>query len=174
MLTEEQVLTKLASYKDAIIKIKNDRDKAKAAYADITSQKEQAIAERDRAYEDLQTVKNELETSKQHLIKVEDGCTEVDSELKNAKERLEEKEVAYDELHSQYLELQTFCNTVQEELKKVESQNGIYKSDISKLQKQLESIQQQSQQTLYNEKAAKENFMNEISRVINEASEVLD
>ena len=26
MLTEEQVLTKLASYKDAIIKIKNDRD----------------------------------------------------------------------------------------------------------------------------------------------------
>lgn len=195
MLTEEQVLTKLASYKDAIIKIKNDRDKAKAAYADlednieikekeiielrnsiadITSQKEQAIAERDRAYEDLQTVKNELETSKQHLIKIEDGCTEADSELKNVKEHLEEKEVAYDELHSQYLELQNVCNTVQEELKKVESQNGIYKSDISKLQKQLESIQQQSQQTLYNEKAAKENFMNEISRVINEASEVLD
>ena len=145
MLTEEQVLTKLASYKDAIIKIKNDRDKVKAAYADITSQKEQAIAERDKAYEDLQAVKNELETSKQHLIKVEDGCTEADSELKNVKERLEEKEVAYDELHSQYLELQTFCNTVQEELKKVESQNGIYKSDISKLQKQLESIQQQSQ-----------------------------
>lgn len=195
MLTEEQVLTKLASYKDAIIKIKNDRDKAKVAYADlednieikekeiielrnsiadITSQKEQAITERDRAYEDLQTVKNELETSKQHLIKIEDGCTEADSELKNVKERLEEKEVAYDELHSQYLELQTFCNTVQEELKKVESQNGIYKSDISKLQKQLEGIQQQSQQTLYNEKAAKENFMNEISRVINEASEVLD
>ena len=30
MLTEEQVLTKLASYKDAIIKIKKERDKAKA------------------------------------------------------------------------------------------------------------------------------------------------
>lgn len=207
MLTEEQVLTKLASYKDAIIKIKNDRDKARADYADlkeksyhtvkhlvednievkekeiaelktsitdINSQKERAITERDKVYEDLQTTKNELESLKQHLIKDEESCTKADSELKNAKERLEEKEASYDELHSQYLELQTFCNTVQEELKKVESQNGIYKSDISKLQKQLEGIQQQSQQTLYNEKAAKENFMNEISRVINEASEVLD
>lgn len=207
MLTEEQVLTKLASYKDAIIKIKNDRDKARADYADlkeksyhtvkhlvednievkekeivelkasitnINSQKDQAITERDKVYEDLQTTKNELESLKQHLIKDEESCTKADSELKNAKERLEEKEASYDELHSQYLELQTFCNTVQEELKKVESQNGIYKSDISKLQKQLEGIQQQSQQTLYNEKAAKENFMNEISRVINEASEVLD
>lgn len=207
MLTEEQVLTKLASYKDAIIKIKNDRDKARADYADlkeksyhtvkhpvednievkekeiaelkasitdINSQKERVITERDKAYEDLQTTKNELESLKQHLIKDEESCTKADSELKNVKECLEEKEASYDELHSQYLELQTFCNTVQEELKKVESQNGIYNSDISKLQKQLEGIQQQSQQTLYNEKAAKENFMNEISRVINEASEVLD
>lgn len=207
MLTEEQVLQKLASYKDAIIKIKNDRDKAKADYADLKdktyhtikhlvednievkekeilelkdsvadmdSRREQVIIERDKIYEDLQASRTELESLKQHLIKDEESCTKADDELKSVKERLEEKEASYDELHSKFMELQTFCNTVQEELKKVESQNGIYKSDISKLQKQLENIQQQSQQTLYNERAAKENFMNEISRVINEASEVLE
>lgn len=104
--------------------------------------------------------------------------TEQENEILKEIETLKEKIISYKEnyntLQNKYEQLKTFSDNVQNELSKVNQQNGIYKSDIEKLQNQLKDIQQQNQQTKIDDQAAKDAFMQELSRVINDASTVLE
>jgi len=192
-VTETEVLQKLASYKDAIIKLKNERNE----------NKELAQKATDEATH-WQNSYNTLKEQSYHTIKhlVEDNIEQKEVEIENLHKTIDElqnqlndkdyltnllknnfnididdlrkqSEKKYVELDEKYQQLKAFSETVQSELEKVRSQNGFYKSDIEKLQQRLQDIQSQNQQTRQNEQAAKEAFMQELSRVVNEASEVL-
>lgn len=233
-MTEAEVLEKLASYKDAIIRIKTERNearqKAEELQQKVDTQNVNYMQDSKESWEKAdhwERLYNDLKEKSYHTIKhlvedniepkeveiaelrkdieackgllqdsdyaisnlVKDGAYVVltreeyqsweskDSEAETRQTVLEatvkEKTEAYELLQNKYNELKAFSESVQTELQKVQSQNGIYKSDVENLQKQLEAIQKQSQQTKYEEQVAKDNFMKELSRVMNEASEVL-
>lgn len=93
------------------------------------------------------------------LVQVKDKLISLKEEKKNLQDRCNQ--------------LQGFCDNMQNELNKVTEQNGIYKSDIVKLQEQLDNIQKQSQQSQESDKNAKDAFMQELSRVLKEANEAV-
>lgn len=79
-------------------------------------------------------------------------------------------------LKAQYNQLKTVSDNVQAELVKVTEQNGFYHSDIENLQAQLKAAteqNQQSQQAMATDAAAKDAFMQEMSRILDEANKAL-
>lgn len=89
------------------------------------------------------------------------------------KDSVIEFKIKYKDLQEKYNQLKNFSDNVQIELEKTKSQNGIYKRDIEKLQDQLNNIQKQNQQIKETGQAAKDAFMQELTRAMNEASEAL-
>ena len=80
MLTEEQVLQKLASYKDAIIKIKNDRDKARADYADL----------KEKSYHTIKhLVEDNIEVKEKEIGELKTQLNSSTNDIQNLKNSLE-------------------------------------------------------------------------------------
>ena len=77
-------------------------------------------------------------------------------------------------LENRCQQIQDFSTNMQAELAKIKEQNGVYQSDITRLQGQLESIQKQSQQTVETEKEAREAFVQELSRGLDDANRALE
>ena len=90
MLTEEQVLQKLASYKDAIIKIKNDRDKARSDYADL----------KEKSYHTIKhLVEDNIEVKEKEIEELKTQLNSSTNDIQNLKNSLEQKDIEFNNLH---------------------------------------------------------------------------
>lgn len=143
-MTEQEVLKKLADYKDAILGIKNKKIEAEKNF-------------------------DELKTKTYHTIKhlVENNIEVKEVEILNLKQQLTEKQNLLD---VKIVELDSIKNNYNDILKKYQALS----ESNNNLQNELKSLQDQGSKTKQENDAAKEAFMQELSRVLNEASSVLD
>lgn len=94
--------------------------------------------------------------------------------INNLKDKIVTLKQENTSLKTQYEQLKVFSDSVNVELEKIRQQNGVYQSDIQNLQNQLAAIQEQSQQNAATEETAKEAFMSEITRALEEANKALE
>lgn len=143
-MTEQEVLKKLADYKDAILGIKNKKIEAEKNF-------------------------DSLKTKTYHTIKhlVENNIEVKEVEILNLKQQLTEKQNLLD---VKIVELENIKNNYNDILKKYQALS----ENNNSLQNELKNLQDQGSKTKQENDAAKEAFMQELSRVLNEASSVLD
>ena len=143
-MKEEEVLEKLRSYKDAIIKLKEDRDFYKTNFLSL----------KEKAY---LTIK--------HLV--EDNIEPKEKEIFDLTNQLSHS-------NEKNSNLTQICDGVNRDLSNVKQLYEICKADKQRLQDQLNELQQQTQQSRQSEEQAKIAFMQEIERVVNDANNVLN
>lgn len=89
---------------------------------------------------------------------------------------MEEKEVLekIESLKNTIIEFKAKYQKLQDSFDEVSIKNADLVNQINVLQDQLSAVQAQSQQTKHDDQAAKDAFMQELTRAINDANEVLN
>lgn len=149
MLTEEQVLQKLASYKDAIIKIKNDRDKARADYVDL----------KEKSYHTIKhLVEDNIEVKEKEIEELKTQLNSSTNDIQNLKNSLEQKDIEFNNLH----------------LKWQEASKNLYEKEmeITELKNRVQELE--TEKTKYTEGIPSEEFISKINGIIEEAEKVLE
>ncbi len=149
MLTEEQVLQKLASYKDAIIKIKNDRDKARSDYADL----------KEKSYHTIKhLVEDNIEVKEKEIEELKTQLNSSTNDIQNLKNSLEQKDIEFNNLH----------------LKWQEASKNLYEKEmeITELKNRVQELE--TEKTKYTEGIPSEEFISKINGIIEEAEKVLE
>ena len=188
MMTEDEVLEKLASYKDAIIRIKNERDSAKQKAEElqlkIDSQNETYMQDSKEAWEKAdhwEKSYNDLKEKSYHTIKhlVEDNIEVKEKEIEELKKNtessqalLKDKDYLINQLQSNF-NVRLFNENDEKLLANIQSQLQNAEAEKEKLQRQIIELQQQNQQTLQDEASARNAFLTELDRVMQEAGAVL-
>lgn len=149
MLTEEQVLQKLASYKDAIIKIKNDRDKARADYTDL----------KEKSYHTIKhLVEDNIEVKEKEIEELKTQLNSSTNDIQNLKNSLEQKDTEFNNLHFKWQEASK--NLYEKEMEITELKNKVQELETEK--------------TKYTEGIPSEEFISKINGIIEEAEKVLE
>lgn len=148
MLTEEQVLQKLASYKDAIIKIKNDRDKARVDYADL----------KEKSYHTIKhLVEDNIEVKEKEIEELKTQLNSSINDIQNLKNSLEQKDTEFNNLHFKWQEASK--NLYEKEM------------EITGLKNKVQELE--TEKTKYTEGIPSEEFISKINGIIEEAEKVL-
>lgn len=148
MLTEEQVLQKLASYKDAIIKIKNDRDKARVDYADL----------KEKSYHTIKhLVEDNIEVKEKEIEELKTQLNSSINDIQNLKNSLEQKDTEFNNLHFKWQGASK--NLYEKEMEITELKNKVQELETEK--------------TKYTEGIPSEEFISKINGIIEEAEKVL-
>lgn len=149
MLTEEQVLQKLASYKDAIIKIKNDRDKARVGYADL----------KEKSYHTIKhLVEDNIEVKEKEIGELKTQLNSSTNDIQNLKNSLEQKDTEFNNLHFKWQEASK--NLYEKEMEITELKNKVQELETEK--------------TKYTEGIPSEEFISKINGIIEEAEKALE
>lgn len=77
------------------------------------------------------------------------------------------------DLKTHYKELKEYCDGIQLQLDEANKKNIDLENTVAELRTQLEGAQKQGQQNLENEKAAKDAFLQELTKAIEDANEAL-
>lgn len=77
------------------------------------------------------------------------------------------------DLKTHYKELKEYCDGIQLQLDEANKKNIDLENTVAELRNQLEGAQKQGQQSLENEKAAKDAFLQELTKAIEDANEAL-
>lgn len=149
MLTEEQVLQKLASYKDAIIKIKNDRDEARVDYADL----------KEKSYHTIKhLVEDNIEVKEKEIEELKTQLNSSINDIQNLKNSLEQKDTEFNNLHFKWQEASK--NLYEKEMEITELKNKVQELETEK--------------TKYTEGIPSEEFISKINGIIEEAEKALE
>lgn len=149
MLTEEQVLQKLASYKDAIIKIKNDRDKARSDYTDL----------KEKSYHTIKhLVEDNIEVKEKEIEELKTQLNSSTNDIQNLRNSLEQKDTEFNKLH----------------LKWQEASKNLYEKEmeITELKNKVQELE--AEKTKYTEEIPSEEFISKINEIIEEAEKTLE
>ena len=102
----------------------------------------------------------------------------LEAEILNLCQSFKDKVIALkqrnEELKTHFKQAKEYCDTLDEKLKRAENESAIKDARIAELEAQLSNVKQQSQETSDADKAAKEAFMQELSRVIEDANTALE
>ena len=138
MMSETEVLEKLTSYKDAIIKLKQERDEARSKVSNMEVE--------------LIDLRKDLEACNNIILEKDTKIAGVQSTNEQLRQENSELSTKIQDLTTEKANLET---------------------DLNNVKSQLQNLQSQSQQNQQESAAAKDAFMQELSRVLNEASSAL-
>lgn len=93
--------------------------------------------------------------------------------VKTLKDGVQTLKVKNADLKTHYKELKEYCDGIQLQLDEANKKNVDLENTIAELKDQLEGAQRQGQQSLENEKAAKDAFLQELTKAIEDANEAL-
>lgn len=195
MMTENEVLEKLASYKDAIIRIKNERDSAKQKAEElqlkIDSQNETYMQDSKEAWEKAdhwEKSYNDLKEKSYHTIKhlVEDNIEVKEKEIEELKKNtessqalLKDRDYLFSLVQANYnmeiLDAGTseYIRNLKDSLSASETkyEELLEKSATQKLE--LDRLKQSAEKDRQLEEASKNEFIEKVEKLIEEAAEAL-
>lgn len=93
--------------------------------------------------------------------------------VKTLKDGVQTLKTKNTDLKTHYKELKEYCDGIQLQLDEANKKNIDLENTVAELRTQLEGAQKQGQQNLENEKAAKDAFLQELTKAIEDANEAL-
>jgi len=93
--------------------------------------------------------------------------------VKTLKDGVQTLKIKNTDLKTHYKELKEYCDGIQLQLDEANKKNIDLENTVAELRTQLEGAQKQGQQNLENEKAAKDAFLQELTKAIEDANEAL-
>lgn len=93
--------------------------------------------------------------------------------VKTLKDGVQTLKTKNTDLKTHYKELKEYCDGIQLQLDEANKKNIDLENTVAELRTQLEGVQKQGQQNLENEKAAKDAFLQELTKAIEDANEAL-
>lgn len=93
--------------------------------------------------------------------------------VKTLKDGVQTLKTKNTDLKTHYKELKEYCDGIQLQLDEANKKNIDLENIVAELRTQLEGAQKQGQQNLENEKAAKDAFLQELTKAIEDANEAL-
>lgn len=135
-MTEKEVLNKLASYKDAIIKIKTSRDEFKSQYLDL----------KEKSYHTIKhLVEDNIEVKEKQIEKLEEEKASALNELTSLKDALNDSEAERTSWRDKFWEKEKEIETLKQIQEKDRQLESASKEDFIK---EIEKIIQEADEVL--------------------------
>ena len=135
-MTEKEVLSKLASYKDAIIKIKTSRDEFKSQYLDL----------KEKTYHTIKhLVEDNIEVKEKQIEKLEEEKVSALNELTSLKDALNNSETERTSWRDKFWEKEKEIETLKQIQEKDRQLESASKEDFIK---EIEKIIQEADEVL--------------------------
>ena len=135
-MTEKEVLNKLASYKDAIIKIKTSRDEFKSQYLDL----------KEKTYHTIKhLVEDNIEVKEKQIEKLEEEKVSALNELTSLKDALNNSEAERTSWRDKFWEKEKEIETLKQIQEKDKQLESASKEDFIK---EIEKIIQEADEVL--------------------------
>lgn len=135
-MTEKEVLSKLASYKDAIIKIKTSRDEFKSQYLDL----------KEKSYHTIKhLVEDNIEIKEKQIEKLEEEKVSAQNELTSLKDALNDSETERTSWKDKFWEKEKEIETLKQIQEKDRQLESASKEDFIK---EIEKIIQEADEVL--------------------------
>ncbi len=135
-MTEKEVLSKLASYKDAIIKIKTSRDEYKSQFLDL----------KEKTYHTIKhLVEDNIEVKEKQIEKLEEEKVSALSELTSLKDALNDSETERTSWRDKFWEKEKEIETLKQIQEKDRQLESASKEDFIK---EIEKIIQEADEVL--------------------------
>jgi hypothetical protein len=135
-MTEKEVLNKLASYKDAIIKIKTSRDEFKSQYLDL----------KEKSYHTIKhLVEDNIEVKEKQIEKLEEEKVSALNELTSLKDALNDSETERASWKDKFYEKEKEIETLKQIQEKDRQLESASKEDFIK---EIEKIIQEADEVL--------------------------
>lgn len=135
-MTEKEVLNKLASYKDAIIKIKTSRDEYKSQYLDL----------KEKTYHTIKhLVEDNIEVKEKQIEKLEEEKVSALNELTSLKDALNDSETERTSWREKFWEKEKEIETLKQIQEKDRQLESASKEDFIK---EIEKIIQEADEVL--------------------------